>query len=74
MDPGGPTVIHIGYLPATVEEVFSPHAEVIGDVASTLTLLADRLEGRLKNASALLPLREQILAHLADRATESRFH
>jgi acetolactate synthase-1/2/3 large subunit len=27
----------------------------------------------LKNASALLPLREQILAHLADRATESRF-
>jgi acetolactate synthase-1/2/3 large subunit len=31
------------------------------------------LEGRLKNASALLPLREQILARLADRATEDRF-
>src|SRR5260221_7694168 len=73
MGPGGPTVIHIGYLPATVEEVFFPHAEVIGDVAHTLGQLADRLEGKLKNASALLPLREQILAHLADRATESRF-
>jgi acetolactate synthase I/II/III large subunit len=73
MGPGGPTVIHIGYLPATVEEVFFPHAEVIGDVAGTLSLLADRLEGKLQNASALLPLREQILAHLADRATESRF-
>ena len=73
MGPGGPTVIHIGYLPATVEEVFFPHAEVIGDVAGTLALLADRLEGKLKNASALLPLREQILTHLADRATESRF-
>jgi acetolactate synthase I/II/III large subunit len=73
MGPGGPTVIHIGYLPATVEEVFFPHAEVIGDVASALARLADRLEGKLKNASALLPLREQILAHLADRATESRF-
>jgi len=72
MGPGGPTVIHIGYLPATVEEVFFPHAEVIGDVAGTLSLLADRLEGKLQNASALLPLREQILAHLADRATESR--
>jgi acetolactate synthase I/II/III large subunit len=66
-------VIHIGYLPATVEEVFFPHAEVIGDVAGTLALLADRLEGKLKNASALLSLREQILTHLADRATESRF-
>jgi acetolactate synthase I/II/III large subunit len=73
MGPGGPTVIHIGYLPATVEEVFFPHAEVIGDVASTLAQLAVRLEGKLKNASALLPLREQILTHLADRATESRF-
>ena len=73
MGPKGPKVIHIGYIPATVEEVFFPHAEVVGDVGPSLTLLADRLEGRLKNASALLPLREQILAHLADRATESRF-
>jgi acetolactate synthase I/II/III large subunit len=73
MGPNGPTVIHIGYLPATVEEVFFPHAEAIGDVAGTLSLLADRLEGKLQNASALLPLREKILAHLADRATESRF-
>ena len=73
MGPKGPKVIHIGYIPATVEEVFFPHAEVVGDVGPTLALLADRLEGRLKNASALLPLREQILVHLADRATESRF-
>ena len=73
MGPGGPQVIHIGYVPATVEAVFFPHAEVVGDVAPSLGLLADRLEGKLKNASALLPLREQILARLADRATESRF-
>ncbi|MFZ0505450.1 MAG: acetolactate synthase large subunit, partial [Chthoniobacterales bacterium] len=73
MGPKGPKVIHIGYIPATVEEVFFPNAEVVGDVGPSLALLADRLDGRLKNASALLPLREQILAHLADRATESRF-
>jgi len=73
MGPGGPQVIHIGYMPATVEAVFFPHAEVVGDVGPSLALLAERLEGKLKNASALLPLREQILAHLADRATESRF-
>jgi acetolactate synthase-1/2/3 large subunit len=73
MGPKGPKVIHIGYIPATVEEVFFPHAELIGDVGPSLALLADRLEGRLKNASALLPLRERILAHLSDRATENRF-
>ena len=73
MGPRGPRVVHIGYIPATVEEVYFPHAEVVGDVGPSLALLIDRLEGRLKNASALLPLREQILAHLADRATESRF-
>src|SRR5580700_3659226 len=73
MGGGGPKVIHIGYMPATVEEVYAPHAEVVGDVGLSLALLAGRLEGKLKNASALLPLREVILAHLADRATESRF-
>jgi acetolactate synthase-1/2/3 large subunit len=73
MGPGGPKVIHIGYAPATVEQVFFPHAEVVGDVGPSLALLADRLEGKLKNASALLPLREQIFARLTDRATESRF-
>jgi acetolactate synthase-1/2/3 large subunit len=73
MGPNGPTVLHIGYLPATVEEVFFPQAEVVGDVGPSLAVLADLLEGALPNASALLPLREEILAHLTDRATESRF-
>jgi acetolactate synthase I/II/III large subunit len=73
MGPGGPKVIHVGYVPATVEQVFFPHAELVGDVGPSLALLADQLEGKLKNASALLPLREQIFARLTDRATESRF-
>jgi acetolactate synthase I/II/III large subunit len=73
MGPSGPKVIHVGYMPATVETVFFPHAEVIGDVGPTLGLLANRLHGKLKNAAALLPLREKILSHLAERATENRF-
>jgi acetolactate synthase-1/2/3 large subunit len=73
MGPKGPTVLHVGYLPATVEEVFFPHAEVVGDVGPSLGLLADRLEGKLPNAGALLGLREEILARIADRAEESRY-
>jgi len=73
MGAKGPTVLHVGYLPATVEEVYFPHAELVGDVGPSLTLLAQRLEGRLPNAGALLPLRETILARIAARAEESRY-
>ena len=70
MGPGGPTVIHVGYTPANVEEVYFPHASVVGDVGPSLAMLADRLEGELPNASALLPLRDGILrAHLAKAPT-----
>jgi len=73
MGPKGPQVIHVGYSPANVEEVYFPHAEVVGDVGPSLELLADRVEGKIKNAQALLPLREKILARLVDRADEERF-
>src|ERR1700734_1935189 len=46
MGPRGPTVLHVSYLPATVEEVYFPHEELIGDVGPSLRLLADRLEGK----------------------------
>ena len=73
MGPDGPQVIHLGYVPAHVEQVFFPHAEVVGDIGPSLALLADRLEGRLVNEGALLALREEILARLQDRALEARF-
>ncbi|KAA2211751.1 acetolactate synthase large subunit [Teichococcus oryzae] len=73
MGPGGPQVIYVGYQPATVEQVYFPQAEVVGDIGPSLRLLADRIEGRIPNAGALLPLREGILARIADRATEERF-
>ena len=73
MGPDGPQVIHISFTPANVEQVYFPHAEVVGDVGPSLALLADRLEGKLETASALAALREEILARIADRATEDRF-
>src|SRR5882724_3921935 len=69
----GPSVIHVGYLPANVEQVYFPQAEVIGDLGPSLRLLADRIEGKIPNALALLPLREGILSRVTARATEDRF-
>ena len=69
----GPKVIHVGYQPAEVEQVYFPQAEVIGDLGPSLKLLADRIEGKIPNAQALLPLREGILNRIAAHATEDRF-
>jgi len=66
-------VLHVGYLPATVEEVYFPHAELVGDVGPSLALLAQRLEGKLPKAGALLTLREAILARISVRSDESRY-
>jgi acetolactate synthase-1/2/3 large subunit len=73
MGRSGPTVIHVGYQPAHVEQVYFPQAEIIGDLGPSLRLLADRLEGRIPHAQALLPLREGILSRIAARASEDRF-
>ena len=73
MGAHGPQVIHVGYLPANVEQVYFPQAEVIGDLSPSLQLLGDRIVGKIPNAQALLPLRSGILGRIAARATEERF-
>ena len=73
MGPKGPQVIHVSYTPATVEQVYFPQCEVVGDVGPSLELLADRVEGRLHYAGALLNLREGILNRITDRNKEDRF-
>ena len=73
MGPKGPRVIHVGFTPASVEQVYFPHAEIVGDVGTNVMLLADRLEGKVKIDPAFTGLRGQILARIRDRADEARF-
>jgi acetolactate synthase I/II/III large subunit len=73
MGPGGPNVIHVSYAPPNIEEVYFPQASVVGDVGPSLSLLADRLERQLPNGSALLPLRDNILARVMAGADDDRF-
>jgi acetolactate synthase I/II/III large subunit len=69
----GPKVIYVGYVSATVEQVFHPDAEVIGDIGTTVTALADALQQRVKVAPEFMTLRDEIRAHLGDRAEDDRF-
>jgi acetolactate synthase-1/2/3 large subunit len=73
MGKGGPKVIHIGFTSANVEQVFFPHAEVVGDIGGSLSLLADRLGGKLDPDPDFLTLRQEILARINDRANEDSF-
>jgi acetolactate synthase-1/2/3 large subunit len=73
MGPGGLKVIHVSFAPPSFEEVYFPDAAVVGDVGPSLTLLADRLEGRLPNASALLPMRDGIIARVMAGGEDDRF-
>jgi acetolactate synthase I/II/III large subunit len=73
MGTGGPQVIHVGFTSANVEQVFFPHAEVVGDIGASLPLLAERLEGRLQMDGSFPDLRQTILGHINERAQEDRF-
>jgi acetolactate synthase I/II/III large subunit len=66
-------VVHIGFAPAAVEEVYFPQAEIVGDIAGGLGLLAAQLEGRVKMNPDWASLRREILAHITDLAEEDRF-
>ncbi|MET0427012.1 MAG: acetolactate synthase large subunit, partial [Microvirga sp.] len=73
MGESGLQVIHIGFTSANVEQVFFPQAEVVGDIGASLSLLADRLDGRLDPDPGFLALRREILGRINDRAEEDRF-
>lgn len=75
MGPTAParTVVHVGYSSAAVEEVFFPDAELVGDIAASVTALAEALEASAGRPNPILALREGILAHLAEGADDARF-
>ncbi|MBX3492104.1 MAG: acetolactate synthase large subunit [Parvibaculum sp.] len=70
---GGPKVVHVGYRSASVEQVYHPDIELIGDIGASVEALGARLEGRLSADAGMLDLRQKILAHINDRAEEDRF-
>ncbi len=70
---GGPKVIHISFQSASVEQVYHPDIEMLGDIGASVEALAERLEGRLSADEGMIELRQKILARLNDRAEEDRF-
>ena len=67
---GDPYRLHVGERRGSV---LPARARCIGDIGPSLTLLADRLEGKLKLDPAFLALREEILGRVTEGADDDRF-
>jgi acetolactate synthase-1/2/3 large subunit len=70
---GTPHVIHVSAQPANVEQVYHPDAEIIGDIGKSLTRLGALIAGKVKQDAGFLALKDQVIAHVSDRAEEQRF-
>ena len=74
MEHPGQRVVHVGFLPANIQEVYSPDHEVVGDIGDALTRIADRVGQPHPSAEGSFEtLRRTILDHVADRGTDDRF-
>ena len=74
MEPGGQTVIHVNFSPATVDEVYFPQLELIGDVASSFQRLADWLDPVAgHDFSYFMRVREEVLKHIEEGTDNPRF-
>jgi acetolactate synthase-1/2/3 large subunit len=74
MRDGGPPVIHVDFNVADIDRIYFPHMEVIGDIADSMTRLADALEGNhAHDPSYFKKVQELVLKHIAERADDPRY-
>ena len=74
MQVGGTKVIHINYFSASLDEVYFPQLDVVGDIASSIEGLCARLEKEEHwDFSYFERVREQVEFHINEKSEDSRF-
>lgn len=74
MQKGGKQVIHINYLSAQVDEVYFPQLEVVGDIATTITLISNALKIQEHwDFDYYQRIKNEIDLHLKEGAEDPRF-
>ncbi len=74
MEHGGTPVIHINYTTAQVDNVYFPQLEVIGDIATSIQRLADRVEPSDNHDFSYFDrVRAEVLAHIKAGADDDAF-
>lgn len=73
METGGKKVIHINNFAAEVDEVYFPHLEIVGDIASSVESLASVCSNKNWNCDYFARIKEEIESHLSKYFEDTRF-
>lgn len=74
MEAGGKKVIHVNYKSAQVDQVYFPQSEVVGDLATSVNALKDKLAGEVKfDRSYFDKIKLAIDEHIEEGADDTRF-
>lgn len=74
MSPGGVEVIHINFFSASVDRVYFPQIEVVGDIANSIWQLCDRIEPQEQwNFSFFERVKAAGVAHEQEGTEDDRF-
>jgi len=74
MEEGGKKVIHVNYKSAQVDQVYFPQSEIVGDLATSVNALKDKLVGEVKfDRSYFDKIKLAIDEHIEEGAEDDRF-
>lgn len=68
-------VIHLNFFPAEIDEVYFPQLNVIGDIASSILSLTEKLKycASKWNTDFFLDVKENVISHLSKYEKDDRF-
>ncbi|TWU28597.1 acetolactate synthase large subunit [Bythopirellula polymerisocia] len=74
MNPGGVEVIHINFLSASVDPVYFPQVEVIGDISNSVWQISERITRQSHwDFERFMQARTAMIEHIAADAGDKRF-
>ncbi|MHA1539705.1 MAG: acetolactate synthase large subunit [Alphaproteobacteria bacterium] len=74
MHHGGKKVIHINFQSASVDSIYFPHLEVVGDIASAVDAITTKIEKNpAHDFSYFMKIRDEILTHIAEKNDDSSY-
>lgn len=73
MEPGGKKVIHVNFKSAEVDQVYFPQVEVVGDIASSISLLGEKLGKVEADFSYFMRVKKGVDEHILEGTDTPRF-
>ena len=73
MEKGGKEVIHINFEAANIDDVYFPQLNIVGDISSSISRLADQLGKLDHDFSFFSRVRDEVDSHITKYFSDTRF-